>query len=527
MGRMRLPEQSPSHPTEGTESRSMIADERPGQTVLMNHTERRKNPRTPIRRLAYVNLEPYDNGGVITDISSDGLRFHMVKPVDQGGVVRLSILLGAANHVDAVGELVWMDASRKVGGVRFTVLPAGAAEKILDWAKALNTVDAATSARRSGAYGGPIPNQASTPPSQAKPDVTLNVARDQHNVAASPTLNGGPAQTAPPQAAPETNTRSPWMPPSARPAVRPETTAPSSQNLPGPATARQQPWVRPDDSQQPNAMPWITHFDPDPPAREGSFLRGVLGGFLICALLGSAAWFGFRHHVLPNVSNPFGNSQAANPVASSPVVPHDDPATSDLPPDASTANSLPADQGQPAAPQETSPSIAPSVPPDPTMQARSNTVSPVPLAPRVAPAPQASTSAQTSSQQAPIAQLAPPVTPGTDRTSAAAASQQNTKNNATQPSLPPDAGESQLMLARQYLDGRVQPRNPTVASQLLWSAVEKGNSAAEMDLADLYLHGDGVARNCDQARVLLSVASEKGNPEAMQKLHELNRTGCR
>ena len=83
------------------------------------------------------------------------------------------------------------------------------------------------------------------------------------------------------------------------------------------------------------------------------------------------------------------------------------------------------------------------------------------------------------------------------------------------------------MLARQYLDGRVHPRNPTVASQLLWSAVEKGNSAAEMELADLYLHGDGVARNCDQARVLLSVASEKGNVEAMEKLRELNRTGCR
>src|ERR1700676_232966 len=188
---MRLPEQSPSHPTEGTESRSMIEDERPGQTVLMNHTERRKNPRTPIRRLAYVNLEPYDNGGVITDISPDGLRFHMVKPVEQGGGVRLSILLGAANHVDAVGELVWLDASRKVGGVRFTVLPAGAADQILNWAKALNAVDTATAARRSGADGGPIPNQASTPPSQAKSDVTPNVTRDQHNVAASPTLKGG------------------------------------------------------------------------------------------------------------------------------------------------------------------------------------------------------------------------------------------------------------------------------------------------------------------------------------------------
>jgi hypothetical protein len=522
---MRLPEQSPSHPIERTESRSVIEDQRPGQTVLMNDTERRRSPRTSIRRLAYVNLEPYDNGGVITDISSDGLRFHMVKPVDQGGVVRLSILLGAANHVDAVGELVWLDASRKVGGVRFTVLPAGAADQILNWAKALNTVDAATSARRSGAHGGPIPNQASTHPSQAKPDMTPNVTRD--NVAASPTLKTASAQVTEPQAVPETNGRPAWVPPSVRPTVRPETTAPSSQNLPGPAGERKQPWVRPDDSQQPDAMPWITHFDPDPPARGGSFLRGVLGGFLICALLGSAAWFGFRHYVSPNGLNPFGNWLAQNPVVSSPVVPHDAPAASDLRPDASTANPLPAEQGQLAAPQPTSPSIVPSVQPDPNMQARSDAVSPTPLAPKVAPAPQTSTSAQTPSPQAPIAQLAPPTTPGTDRTSPAVASQQNTKTNATQSSVPPDAGESQLMLARQYLDGRVQPRNPMVASQLLWSAVEKGNSTAEMDLADLYLHGDGVARNCDQARVLLSVASEKGNPEATQKLHELNRTGCR
>jgi TPR repeat protein len=66
-----------------------------------------------------------------------------------------------------------------------------------------------------------------------------------------------------------------------------------------------------------------------------------------------------------------------------------------------------------------------------------------------------------------------------------------------------------------------------VASQLLWSAVEKGNSTAETTLADLYLRGDGVTRNCAQARVLLSAASSKGNPEAMQKLQELNRNGCR
>jgi hypothetical protein len=89
------------------------------------------------------------------------------------------------------------------------------------------------------------------------------------------------------------------------------------------------------------------------------------------------------------------------------------------------------------------------------------------------------------------------------------------------------AGESQLKLARQYLDGNVQTRNPVAALPLLWSAVEKGNSTAETILADLYLAGEGVARNCDQARVLLSAASGKGNEEARQKLEDLNRIGCR
>src|SRR5690349_4626107 len=103
---MRLPEESASHPNGGASSRSVLEDQGP---IVMNHSERRKNPRTLVHKLAYVNLEPYDNGGVITDISNEGLRFHLVKPVEHGGVVRLSILLGGANHFQAIGELIWMD----------------------------------------------------------------------------------------------------------------------------------------------------------------------------------------------------------------------------------------------------------------------------------------------------------------------------------------------------------------------------------------------------------------------------------
>src|SRR5690242_2998371 len=157
----------------------MIEVQRPAQTVPTNHTERRKSARTPIRRLAYVNLEPYDNGGVIIDISADGLRFHTVNPVEHGGLVRLSVVLGVVNQLQIVGELVWMDESRKVGGIRFTVLPDGAAERILQWAEAANTASATG-----------LPNVSDS--SSAEPGQTV----------------------------PEPKTRTAWVPPSARPAAR-------------------------------------------------------------------------------------------------------------------------------------------------------------------------------------------------------------------------------------------------------------------------------------------------------------------
>ena len=61
----------------------------------------------------------------------------------------------------------------------------------------------------------------------------------------------------------------------------------------------------------------------------------------------------------------------------------------------------------------------------------------------------------------------------------------------------------------------------------LWSAVETGDSSAEVALAQLYLKGDGVPRNCEQARVLLRAASRKGNAEALQQYRKLNYAACR
>jgi TPR repeat protein len=56
--------------------------------------------------------------------------------------------------------------------------------------------------------------------------------------------------------------------------------------------------------------------------------------------------------------------------------------------------------------------------------------------------------------------------------------------------------------------------------------VQAGDSNAAVILADHYIRGDGVPVNCDQARVLLLVASEKNNKAAIQKLRDLDKTGC-
>ena len=72
------------------------------------------------------------------------------------------------------------------------------------------------------------------------------------------------------------------------------------------------------------------------------------------------------------------------------------------------------------------------------------------------------------------------------------------------------------------------PRNGRNATaRQLWSAVEAGDSSAEVELARLYLTGDGVPRNCEQARVLLRAASKKGNSEAAQQLRKIKISGCR
>jgi PilZ domain len=142
-----------------------------------------------------------------------------------------------------------------------------------------------------------------------------------------------------------------------------------------------------------------------------------------------------------------------------------------------------------------------------------------PAAARLAPIP---------AQETPDASSVPAPSPKTPATETAYPSDQPSAAQAQQGTAPPvDATAADHPDPPQSI-ADTHPRNGRSATaRQLWSAVEAGDSSAEVELARLYLTGDGVPRNCEQARVLLRAASKKGNSEAAQQLRKIKISGCR
>jgi hypothetical protein len=97
----------------------------------MPATERRQSSRTTMEKLACLQIEP-DNGAIVLNVSSDGLCFHSIAPVERNGPVRFSFL-EQNRRIDASGELAWTDDLQKIAGMRFTTLTGEAREQIANW----------------------------------------------------------------------------------------------------------------------------------------------------------------------------------------------------------------------------------------------------------------------------------------------------------------------------------------------------------------------------------------------------------
>ena len=302
--------------------------------------ERRKTPRTSVRKLGYVNFEPYNTGGVITDVSTAGLRFHTVAPVQQGGLVRLSLTLGAMKQIEAVGELVWTDSTRQIGGVRFVVLPPAAADQINNWLENSASANAGENEAKSETEVtetiAPLSASSSAEPRKVPGRRNPSALSEKHEAPKPVCPRSQFPRKISPLPAPrvEPNCASAWVPPSARPYSAASSIGPQSYRMrqkdDAPRGSALPPYgfVPPG---QPSTMPWITHFDPDPPERRSAFARGLIAAVIVCVLLAPVVWFGLHRYVWRSNSLSPANSGASNPIsapsdaaATNPVLPAPD-----------------------------------------------------------------------------------------------------------------------------------------------------------------------------------------------------------
>jgi len=93
--------------------------------------ERRLSDRKTLNPLPYINL-PGNNGGIVLDISEQGLRFRAIAPVEHTGPI-LFWFTAHSNLIAGIAELAWTDETKKNGGLRFTQLPYNAKEQIRKW----------------------------------------------------------------------------------------------------------------------------------------------------------------------------------------------------------------------------------------------------------------------------------------------------------------------------------------------------------------------------------------------------------
>jgi hypothetical protein len=101
------------------------------QGATMPTPERRQNSRASLERLAYIHIEP-NNGGIVLNVSPQGLCFHSIAGVEKNGPLRFS-LLEQNRRIPACAELAWTDEKEKIAGLRFTTLTTEARQQIQDW----------------------------------------------------------------------------------------------------------------------------------------------------------------------------------------------------------------------------------------------------------------------------------------------------------------------------------------------------------------------------------------------------------
>jgi outer membrane biosynthesis protein TonB len=96
-------------------------------------TERRQNPRYPVRPTEYIEIGD-SNGGIILDISEGGMAVASAQALVGNQTLLFRFQLPRTNEtIETSGEINWIGETRKRAGVRFIDLPVAAREQIQKW----------------------------------------------------------------------------------------------------------------------------------------------------------------------------------------------------------------------------------------------------------------------------------------------------------------------------------------------------------------------------------------------------------
>src|SRR5271168_5615847 len=94
--------------------------------------ERRRSRRRKPAQLVYLEFGR-DNGGMVKDVSEDGMRFSLMGPVVVGQTLQFSVNLDASRRIEGQAKMIWTEANGKSGGLSFAELSEPSRQALRAW----------------------------------------------------------------------------------------------------------------------------------------------------------------------------------------------------------------------------------------------------------------------------------------------------------------------------------------------------------------------------------------------------------
>ncbi|HXM99961.1 MAG TPA: PilZ domain-containing protein [Candidatus Dormibacteraeota bacterium] len=518
----------------------------------------RKTPRKKPERLVYIEFGS-ENGGMIRDLSENGMGFRSVGPLRPTEKVPFSFSFEGGEVLRGEAQLVWTDGDGRSGGLLFVNVSEEVRSKLQAWytremyqpgarPATMETISTASTfeelrnelrSQISPAFAGTSTAVTEIPAIQEKTGPAPGVAEAaqvRENVASRAdavlrevaSSERATSTDIPSSVGTETGQTTPSEPPQP---VESKTSkiGPVAASDPSPSVSQSSPPRRPSPVIAPlsfdrelnlglESRPPLQGSLPEPTWVENLTVGWVLVAMLVLTL--AAAAFVFRDEVGQSfiwLGAKISGSDQAAPVVQQPGVQQPAPPSTSGSSSAGQAENSVIDRPAPdnTAPRTNVPLT--NVPPTNATGKTGNTPEKqknqaTPSAPNSNGPAAAKEGTVRTDDQAAGAGLGADNPLNASPSSASAGDDQN--------------GQNALHQAMEILRADSRSTDIAEAVRLLWIAVEHGSSQAEVVLADLYRTGDGVAQSCDQTHILLTAAARKGNNEAKSRLVEIAHTGC-